>query len=148
MIVLTCAALCAFLMASLRPDTPGRRLLHEWLVEAPARVLNRGWLVALASIIATGMMAGLAVAAPEMIAIFGAVDLALMVEVSVLVMLTSGVSRIRHVLSVLASAPRRAARGLRRVVATAHGRARRPVRPPRSPANDADADPEAWRLAA
>jgi hypothetical protein len=137
-------------LATFAPATRIGSVLHEALVVKPARLLNGSALNALVRIVALLIVLGFVLGAPELVVLIGFADMALMMEVAALVMLTTSVvglkatgfaarktvaSLVRH----LGPVPRASMRG------GPHARrARRPR--PRVSAKDAD-DPAGWSRA-
>jgi hypothetical protein len=129
--------LFAWAMIAFAPQTPIGRALHRWMVEAPLAMLAAGPLKTAAKVLAVLAILGIAYATPELFLIFGAVDVAAMVEMAMFAMLLTQVLRLK----VVAQVARRAIQGTvrRTVLRVGHRgrRARRPARPRRAPpAND------------
>jgi hypothetical protein len=82
------------------PDTPLGKTLRNWLVEAPARVLNRltPFKITVGLIVFVWLI-GMVLAAPELIPIIGIGDLALYLDATVIVMLLGTAARLKLVLT-------------------------------------------------
>jgi hypothetical protein len=147
MLFLTLGLFCAAVLAAFAPATWLGTVLHEALVEEPARLLNGSALSTLARIVALLFALAFAVGTPELVLLMGFADLALVMEVAAFVILTTSVvglkaagvairkavaSLVRRVGSVPRASPR----------ARTHGRRARRPRPPMS-GEDADG-PAGW----
>lgn len=142
MVMVLSALVCAFGLAVFRRDTWVGRAIHELMIEAPARALDRGPWAVLAQITALTMLAVFAVFAPELIALAWAVDLALFVEVAGILMVLRARGWLQNARSLVTHVRRSISASLRIIEGRRQGKPRardvRQIR--RRPAKDADPD--------
>jgi len=91
--------LLAFVGAVAAPDTTLGKALRQGLIESPARAFSRLTLrQTIMGLIVFLIVVGIAVSAPEFVALFGFSDLSFYVDVAVVAMLMSAVVRLKSVI--------------------------------------------------
>lgn len=98
------AGLLVLALLYFRPDLPLSRMVRRALVEAPAELLQRRPLLLAARILAVLAITAMAIGAPELLLVFGLADVAMLMELAMIVMLLSSVARLKLVGSAIRSA--------------------------------------------
>jgi hypothetical protein len=90
-------ATCLFILGLVwvGPETALRRTLHRWLVERPAERLAADPLWAAARLLAILAVVGIAMGAPELLVVFGMVDVTVMMEFALFATLVIGLVQLR-----------------------------------------------------
>jgi len=132
------------------PDTPLGRNLRNWLVDAPVRALDgvSPTKIIIGLIVAVCLI-GMAMSAPEFVAMIGFGDLSVVVDAAVIVTLLSGAARLKFAVARTLQLGRNIAARITALVGRSRPRNRRSRRHrPRLPPSSGDADsPGDWAFA-
>jgi hypothetical protein len=99
MLLMTALFLLALVVVRWAPDTPLAKILRAWLIEAPVGALNdlSPAKVMIGAIVLVCLV-GMALSAPEVVAMIGVADLSAYLDAAVIAMLIGAAARVKFVL--------------------------------------------------